>query len=73
MRSNLVFEAIYHVPNRYQLCQLASKATRRMHRPNTRVTDTTNHVLSSFHAFNLSSGCAVQAYKERSTRRRLAA
>ena len=67
MRSDLVFEAIYHVPNRYQLCQLASKATRKMHRPNTRVPDTANHVLSSI-VFNFRSGHAVQACKMRSAK-----
>jgi len=61
MRSDLVFEAIYHVPNRYQLCQLASKVTRRMHRSNTRVPDTANHVLSNLRSFKLGSGCANQA------------
>jgi hypothetical protein len=49
MRSNLVFGALSHVSNRYQLCQLASKATRKLHKPNTRVQDTTNEVLSRFH------------------------
>lgn len=38
MRCDLVFVAIYHIPNRHQLCRLASKATRRMHQPDTRVT-----------------------------------
>ena len=35
MRSDLVFGALSHVSNRYQLCQLASKATRKLHKPNT--------------------------------------
>ena len=33
MRSDLVFGALSHVSNRYQLCQLASKATRKLHKP----------------------------------------
>ncbi len=45
MRSDLVFGALSHVSNRYQLCQLASKATRKLHKPNTRLQDTTNEVL----------------------------
>ena len=45
MRSDLVFEAVQTLRNRYMLCQLASKATRRFHRPNTRIQDTTNAVL----------------------------
>lgn len=48
MRSDLIFGALAHVTNRYQLCQLASKATRKLHRPNTRVQDTTNDVLIRF-------------------------
>jgi hypothetical protein len=50
MRSDLVFGALSHVSNRYQLCQLASKATRKLHKPNTRLQDTTNEVLNRFHA-----------------------
>jgi hypothetical protein len=45
MRSNKVFEALHTLPNRYMLCQLASKATRRFHRPNTRIQETMNEVL----------------------------
>jgi len=48
MRSDLVFGALNQVSNRYQLCQLASKATRKLHKPNTRLQDTTNEVLSRF-------------------------
>jgi hypothetical protein len=48
MRSDLVFGALSHVSNRYQLCQLASKATRMLHKPNTRLQDTTNDVLFRF-------------------------
>jgi hypothetical protein len=48
MRSELVFEAVTTLRNRYMLCQLASKATRKFqfHRPNTRIQDTTNEVLT---------------------------
>ena len=49
MRSDLIFGALAHVKNRYQLCQLASKATRKLHKPNTRLQDTTNDVLVRFH------------------------
>jgi hypothetical protein len=48
MRSDLIFGALTHVNNRYQLCQLASKATRKLHKPNTRLQDTTNEVLDRF-------------------------
>jgi hypothetical protein len=49
MRSDLIYGALTHITNRYQLCQLASKATRKLHKPNTRLQDTTNEVLERFH------------------------
>jgi hypothetical protein len=52
MRSDLVFKALSQVSNRYQLCQLASKATRKLHKPNTRLQDTTNEVLNRFEKTN---------------------
>jgi hypothetical protein len=48
MRSELVFGAMAHVSNRFLLTKLASKATRKFHRPNTRIQDTTNYVLERF-------------------------
>lgn len=48
MRSDLIYGALTHVSNRYQLCQLASKATRKLHKPNTRLQDTMNDVLVRF-------------------------
>ena len=45
VRSNLVFDALHTLRNRYMLCQLASKATRKFHRPNTRIQETMNEVL----------------------------
>jgi hypothetical protein len=52
MRSDLVFGAMTHVPNRYLLCQLASMATRKLHRPGSRVQDTANDALSRFSLAN---------------------
>ena len=52
MRSNLIYGALTHVKNRYQLCQLASKATRKLHKPNTRLQDTMNDVLTHFRTEN---------------------
>jgi len=49
MRSDLIYGALTHIKNRYELCQLASKATRKLHKPNTRLQDTTNEVLERFH------------------------
>ena len=60
MRSDLVFGALSHVTNRYQLCQLASKATRKLHKPTTRLQDTTNEVLVRFHSTN--PGTLSQVY-----------
>lgn len=48
MRSELVFGAMAHISNRFLLTQLAAKATRKFHRPNTRIQDTTNGVLERF-------------------------
>jgi len=45
MRSDKVFGALHTLQNRYLLCQVASKATRKFHKPNTRVEDTTNDIL----------------------------
>ena len=46
MRSDLVYEALHTMRNRYMLCQVASKATRKFHRPSTRIPDTMNDVLN---------------------------
>jgi hypothetical protein len=48
MRSNLVFGAMAYVSNRYLLTRLASKAIRKLHRPSTRIQETTNDVLVRF-------------------------
>lgn len=46
MRSDLIFDALRTVQNRYMLCQIAAKATRKFHRPNTRIQETMNDVLT---------------------------
>jgi hypothetical protein len=73
MRSDLVFGALSHVANRYQLCQLASKATRKLHKPNTRLQDTTNEVLVRFHSTNPGGIVAVAAAEAHPVERRRAA
>ena len=45
MRSNLVFGAMKQVSNRFLLAKVLAKATREIHRPGTRIEDTTNDVL----------------------------
>jgi hypothetical protein len=44
MRSDLVFGAYSHTPNRYQLCLLVAKGARKLHTPQTRLQETTNDV-----------------------------
>ena len=44
MRLQLVSEALQTL-DRFQLCQLAAKATRKLHIPGHRIQDTTNDVL----------------------------
>ena len=73
MRSDLVFGALSHVSNRYQLCQLASKATRKLHKPNTRLQDTANEVLARFHSTNPGSLAPAQKSIEQPVERRRAA
>jgi len=73
MRSDLVFGALSHVSNRYQLCQLASKATRKLHKPNTRVQDTANQVFARFHITNPGSVISVEASAEQPGETRRAA
>ena len=73
MRSDLVFGALSHVSNRYQLCQLASKATRKLHKPNTRLQDTTNEVLVRFHSTNPATTVQVAAQAEQPVETRRAA
>ena len=48
MRSELIYDAVRTVQNRYLLCQVASKATRKFHKPNTRIQDTMNEVFERF-------------------------
>ena len=45
MRSEMVFAAEHRLPNRYVLCRVLATATRKFHRPATRVEDTTDAVL----------------------------
>jgi hypothetical protein len=73
MRSDLVFGALSHVSNRYQLCQLASKATRKLHKPSTRLQDTTNEVLVRFRSTNPGSAAPFAASAQASVQQRRAA
>jgi hypothetical protein len=71
MRSELVFKALAHQPNRYQLVKLVAKGTRSLHRPNTRVQDTTNEM---FERFSVSASTAeALAFEETPIQQRRAA
>ena len=48
MRSDKIFGALDRVQNRYKLCQLTAQATRKFHRPNTRIQETMNEVFTRF-------------------------
>jgi hypothetical protein len=48
MRSDLVFDAVAHIQNRYLLVRLTSKTTRIFHRPDLRLEETANDALRLF-------------------------
>lgn len=48
MRFELVFGSMTYVSNRFLLTGVAAKATRRFHRPNTRIQGTANEVFERF-------------------------
>jgi hypothetical protein len=48
MRSEQVFGAMAHVPNRFLLTKLAATATRKFHRPQARIQETIAEVLLRF-------------------------
>jgi hypothetical protein len=61
MRSELVFASMVYVSNRFLLMRLASKATRKFHRPNTRIQDTTNDVFERFTRATRQQACGIPA------------
>ena len=72
MRSQLIFGAMTHVRNRYELCQLASKAARKLHKPTTRLQDTMNEVLIRFRHANPQAEATPVVPSVRSQERRAA-
>ena len=73
MRSDLIYDALDTVNNRYLLCQLVSKATRKFHKPNTRIQETMNDVLVRVgDAGQAEQVIAVQAEKVAEPQRRAA-
>jgi len=72
MRSDLIYDALRAVQNRYVLCQVASKATRKFHRPNTRVQDTMNEVFERFAKSEFAEGIVGHNQPAAEARRRAA-
>jgi hypothetical protein len=58
MRAELTFMALACESNRFLLCRLAAEATRKLHRPNTRVENTMND------AFAQLAGCRPRVAPE---------
>ena len=52
MRSERVFAAMTYVPNRFRLTKLAAAATRKFHRPSTRIQETMDEVFLRFSQTN---------------------
>jgi len=48
MRADLTLMALAHESNRYLLTRMIAKATRKLHRPNTRLQDTMNDAFQRF-------------------------
>ncbi len=72
MRSELIYDALRTVQNRYLLCQVASKATRKFHKPNTRIQDTMNEVFERFADSESSTRIVAQSGLGAEARRRAA-
>ena len=72
MRSHLIYGALSPVKNRYMLCQLVSKATRKFHRPQTRVQDTMNQIFDQFGKANTTEKVMAMPAVSTSARRKAA-
>jgi hypothetical protein len=72
MRSDLIHDALDTVTNRYLLCQLVSKATRKFHKPNTRIQETMNDVLERVGGAEAEQVIALPAEKVAEPQRRAA-
>jgi hypothetical protein len=72
MRSELIHDALDTVTNRYLLCQLVSKATRKFHKPNTRIQETMNDVLERVGSAQAEQVIALPAEKVAEPQRRAA-
>jgi hypothetical protein len=61
MRAELTFKALVHESNRYLLCRVAAMATRKLHRPNTRVQETMNDAFERLGSSSPTVAVAVPA------------
>ncbi len=61
MRSDRVFEALHTLRNRYMLCQLASKASRKFHWPSTRIQEPMNQALDRIAGWERQAGLSKAA------------
>jgi hypothetical protein len=60
MRADLVLMALAQESNRYSLTRLIAKATRKLHRPNTRLQDTMNDAFERVAAQHQEQPAALQ-------------
>lgn len=63
MRAELTLMALAHESNRYLLTRLMAKATRKLHRPKTRLQDTMNDALERFCSKRRAADRAAEAAK----------
>ena len=68
MRTDLTFTALAGESNRYELTKSVAKATRMLHRPNTRVQDTMNDAFKWLGCFKPGAAKASSQRKDSSVR-----
>jgi hypothetical protein len=68
MRADLTFMALADGSNRYQLAKSVARATRMLHRPNTRVQDTMNEAFKWLGRFKPGAAKAIIPRKDSSVR-----
>lgn len=59
MRAELIFKALARESNRFLLCGVAAAATRKLHRPNTRVQETMNDAFERLGGSRLTVAASV--------------
>lgn len=61
MRSQQVYQALVHIPNRFALCRITSIALQKLHRSNGRTEDTINDVLRDIDRYKSSRSRSLQS------------